>query len=71
MICKACGYEHEEKWDSNKRQYIRTAGADPFIVIRGTFIVEYERDYAPSEKDEINLYACPECYTIKMKGRFE
>ena len=66
-----CGYEHSEEWDKTRREYRTVSGDKPFEQIRGTFLRYHSRDYGPDEKEEIDLWACPECHTIKVKARWE
>jgi len=56
MECGACGYVEgrSEKEEDNQ----------PFIEIKGSFYIRTSGYY--SHDEEVELYACPKCKTIKL-----
>ena len=62
-----CGYEHKQEFvnENGVHYYKTTVGDNKFIKIKGTFLLQKEYDYAPDAIEEIDLYACPKCGTIK------
>lgn len=67
MICKACGHEYEETWDSKINDIVNVFGTEPFVKITGTFLKEDETSWGAKNIQEIDLYACPKCGTVKIK----
>jgi hypothetical protein len=65
MICKACGYEHETEYQDRKLVTIK--GKNPFIQINGHFTYEVDSNYGGTHLAETSIYACPECFTLRMK----
>ena len=68
MLCKAGGYEYEEKWDAEKRRFLRDVGDRQFIVVKGSFHVEREGNWG-SHIDEVTVYACPKCGPLKLNEK--
>lgn len=60
-----CGYEHETEFVDKELK--TTKGDEPFIRIEGSvFRIRNETSYF-SNYDDVSLYACPKCGTIKMQ----
>jgi len=66
MKCQACTYEYEPSYD-NKYNEITLKGHKPFIKIYGTFLIENDPDWGLTHKEEIDIYACPECGTLRLE----
>jgi len=57
MKCQACGFRDDDS-------------IQKFIHIIGTFLVEKESwRQGDSNKEQVSLYACPECKTVKLSER--
>ncbi len=72
MICKACGYEHETEWVGriNSKigpEEILIKGKNPFVKVEGTFLVKDDSSYGPTRTNQVSLYACPECLTLRLR----
>jgi hypothetical protein len=65
MLCRACAYEFVDAWNAEKRCFLPTIGNKKFIVVKGSFHVEREGNWA-SYIDNVTVYACPECGTLKL-----
>jgi len=67
-----CGYEHEEKYNHDKKFFEIVKGHDKFIRVNVVATVKREarwgREASPycSPDSEVSFYACPECNTIKI-----
>jgi len=59
--CIACGYEYE--WDTIDKKETILKGDQDFIKIIGKFGYEQRVPYRYIQ--EIDLYMCPKCFTIK------
>lgn len=69
MKC-VCGYEYDEEWNSEERRYVVILGDKPFIRLytSNDIKVYYKRrsDYYSNGEEEVSLYACPKCGTVKV-----
>ncbi len=64
MKCKACGF------DDTNPPAPKYPGSEPtaFIRVNGYFTISTPRDYGPDMVDEIDLYACPMCGTLRLRS---
>jgi hypothetical protein len=71
-----CGYEHKQEFVKHDEDMIKktgrevhwetTVGDEEFITIEGTFLIRKEQSYGPDKVDEVCLWACPKCGTLKI-----
>jgi hypothetical protein len=59
-----CGYEHESGLDEDANYKENLLGDEPFSRIQGSTFKKY---LGMGETNEIYLYICPKCGTIKTE----
>jgi rubredoxin len=66
MECRACGHKHNV-WDGDKCEstFIDTK---PFDKIKSAFTTA-QGEWAWEGPDEVHLYICPECGTVRAEKR--
>lgn len=68
MKC-VCGYEQGMDWvgeDPSEEKYIEVnPDGDKFRKIKGHYVVESNDSW--TDGSQVNLYACPECGTVRMQ----
>ena len=64
--CGACRYKAGQGYDFNKNDF-EYFGDKEFIRIKQTFMIESDVYFASNE--EVDLYACPECGTVRMERK--
>lgn len=70
MKCYACNYIHDsdknpsKPWDT---ELCIEEGAKSFQHLITTVHIKTEANYGGSLLDEVNLYACPKCGTVRME----
>ncbi len=64
MKC-VCGYERLQSWQGPTDKEI---GEDDFILLE-TAVIKREKEYSCGydDKEEVYLYACPKCGTVKIE----
>jgi len=63
--CTACGYEHEEEWDTKAKVYTTTIGDEKFLAIETMARIKPEHSWDHSR--DCYMYACPKCGTVKVE----
>jgi rubredoxin len=56
MKCRACGYESEPD------------GGKYFIPVEVHALVAREANWGPDIKEDVQVYACPKCGTLKIEA---
>ena len=69
MKCAACGYEYEQRYGGgmNGTEEIVVKGDDKFVRIGGHFTRPESSHGYCSALQEVQLYACPKCGTVRME----
>jgi len=63
MKCHACGYRYNEPDNSSGEKKLITDGSDTFVKVINTF----HRKTEDGSLDEVYLFACPRCGTVRME----
>lgn len=71
MKCATCNYEYKDEYvnENGARFYKPIIGDNEFIQINGNFTIKIEGDWYNAIQ-EIDLYACPKCGTVRIEKWF-
>lgn len=65
MRCVVCDYKYKEPTEIEDKIQLVSDDIEGFVKIEGNFIIK--TGYYKNFIDEVSLYACPKCGTVKME----
>lgn len=65
--CAACKYMYEDEWQDGKRVTVKGDEQPKLIILSNGINVQIYNPEPFSDNEDIRLYACPKCNTVKIE----